>query len=174
MTPEATEAANMKEHLISILIALQAKQDFLFVVYMCVCAVVLRTKDCNILTFKLILYIATGISVLSIAVYLATLVPYLLYPSYLDHVEATVASIAWLGMHGHVLYPNWVSGDVYGSLYGPVLYLLHGLFLLIEPTITTSKVLGVVSLLIAFCLIFVVIKQRSIAILRRFFLLHRL
>src|SRR3974390_2042578 len=160
MTPEATEAANMKEHLISILIALQAKQDFLFVVYMCVCAVVLRTKDCNILTFKLILYIATGISVLSIAVYLATLVPYLLYPSYLDHVEATVASIAWLGMHGHVLYPNWVSGDVYGSLYGPVLYLLHGLFLLIEPTITTSKVLGVVSLLIAFCLIFVVIKQK--------------
>jgi hypothetical protein len=150
----------MKEHLISILIALHAKQDFLFVVYMCVCAVILRTKDCDVLTSKLILYIATGISVLSIAAYLATLVPYLLYPSYLDHVEATVASIAWLGMHGHPLYPNWVSGDVYGSVYGPVLFLLHGLFLLIDPTITTSKVLGVVSLLIALGLIFIAAKQK--------------
>ena len=152
----------MKEHLISILNALQAKQDFLFVVYMCLAAIVLKAKGRQILTSKLVLYVATSVSVLLIAVYLATLVAYLLYPSYLDHVEATVASIAWLGMHGRALYPNWVSDDVYGLVYGPVLYLLQGLFLLIDPTITISKVLGVVSLLIAFFLIFVVIKQKIV------------
>jgi hypothetical protein len=150
----------MKEQLISILIALQAKQDFLFVVYMCIGAVVLNVKSRDILASNLPLYIATSISVPLITVYLAMLVAYLLYPNYLDHVEPTVASIAWLGMHGHALYPNWVSDDVYGLVYGPVLYLLQGLFLLIAPTITTSKVLGVVSLLIALCLIFIIIKQR--------------
>src|SRR3974390_576459 len=150
----------MKEHLIPILIVLQAKQDFLFVVYMCLGAIVLKARNGHLLTSKLLLYVATGVSVLLIALYLSMLMAYLLYPSYLDHVEATVASIAWLGMHGHALYPNWVSDDVYGLVYGPVLYLLQGLFLLIAPTITTSKVLGVVSLLIAFCLIFIVIKQK--------------
>jgi hypothetical protein len=150
----------MKEQLISILIALQAKQDFLFVVYMCIGAIVLNVKSRDILASNLPLYIATTISVPLITVYLAMLVAYLFYPNYLDHVEATVASIAWLGVHGHALYPNWVSDDVYGLVYGPVLYLLQGLFLLIAPTITTSKVLGVVSLLIALCLIFIIIKQR--------------
>src|SRR6516165_2899068 len=150
----------MKEQLISILIALQAKQDFLFVVYMCIGAIVLNVKSRDILASNLPLYIATTISVPLITVYLAMLVAYLLYPNYLDHVEATVASIAWLGMHGHALYPNWVADDIYGLVYGPVLYLLQGLFLSIEPAITTSKVLGVVSLLSAFCLIFIIIKQR--------------
>ena len=145
----------MKEHLISILTALQANQDLLFVVYMCLAAIVLKAKRRPILTS-----IAAGVGVLLTAAYLATLMAYLLYPSYLDHVEATVASIAWLGMHGHALYPNWVSDDIYGLVYGPVLYLLQGLFLSIEPAITTSKVLGVVSLLSAFCLIFIIIKQR--------------
>ena len=145
----------MKEHLISILTALQASQDLLFVVYLCLAAIVLKAKRRPILTS-----IAAGVGVLLIAAYLATLMAYLLYPSYLDHVEATVASIAWLGMHGHALYPNWVSDDIYGLVYGPVLYLLQGLFLSIEPAITTSKVLGVVSLLSAFCLIFILIKQR--------------
>jgi hypothetical protein len=88
------------------------------------------------------------------------LAAYLRYPSYLDHVEPTIASIAWLGMHGHALYPNWESGNAYGLVYGPVLYLLQGSLLLIDPTITASKALGVVSLLIAFCLIFAIIKQR--------------
>jgi hypothetical protein len=149
----------MQEYLVSVLNTLQAKQDFLFVVYICLGSIVLKAKGREIFTSKLPLYIATGASVLLIAGYLATLVAYLLYPSYLDHVEATIASIAWLGMHGHALYPNWVSDDVYGLVYGPILFLLHGLFLLIDPTITMSKVLGVVSLLIALFLIFVVIKQ---------------
>jgi hypothetical protein len=152
----------MKEHLISILITLQKIQDTLFVAYMCLGAQALRHTAAGreIVRSKNLLCVATGLGVLVTAVYLMTLVNYLLYPSYVDHVEATVVSIAWLGMHGHAFYPNWVTDDVYGLVYGPVLYLLHGLFLLIDPTITMSKLLGVVSLLVAFGVIFIVIRQK--------------
>ena len=93
----------MNEHLISILNTLQVYQDFLFVVYMCLGAIVLKAIGREIVTSKILLCVATGLGVLLIAVYLTTLVNYLLYTNYVDHVEATVASIAWLGMHGHAL-----------------------------------------------------------------------
>ena len=152
----------MKDHLIYILIILTANQDGLAIFYMCLVALALRhaSKGREILRSKTLLRLATGLGVLVMAVYLAALVNYTLYPNYVDHFEPTVASVAWLGMHGHALYPNWVTDDVYGIVYGPVLFLLHGVFLLIDPTITTSKVLGVVSLLFAFGLIFIVIKQK--------------
>jgi hypothetical protein len=150
----------MQEYLVSILNTLREKQDFLFIVYMYLGAIVLKARVREVVKSKTLLYVATGIGVLLIAVYLITLVNYLLYPSYVDHIEVTVASIAWLGMHGHALYPNWVTDDIYGWVYGPLLYLLHGAFLLIYPTITMSKVLGVASLLVAFGVFFIVIKQK--------------
>lgn len=150
----------MKEHLFFILNTLEKYQYFLFVVYMCLGAIVLKGMRREVLASKTLLYIATGIAALSIALYLTTLANYLLYPSYVDHVEATVASIAWLGIHGHPYYPNWITEDVYGLVYGPVLYFFHGLFLLIYPTIITAKLLGAGSLLLALGLIFIVIQQK--------------
>jgi len=152
----------MKEHLTSILTTLTQNQFGLFVIYMCLAALALRhlDRDRTILRSKNLLRLATGLGVLVTAIYLMALVNYLLYPNYVDHVEATVASVAWLGMHGYAFYPNWVTDDVYGIVYGPILYLLHGLFLLIAPTLTTTKILGVVSLLVAFGLIYTVIKPK--------------
>ena len=75
-----------------------------------------------------LLHVAIGLGVLVIAAYLVTLVNYILYPSYVDHFEPTIASIAWLGKHGHPYYPNWMTDDVYGIAYGPALFLLHGFF----------------------------------------------
>ena len=151
----------MKESLISKLITQQDYQDVLFVAYICLGALALRHAAMarEIFRSKIILYLATGFGTLAIAIYVMTLVSYLRYPNYVDHIEVTVASVSWLGVHGHALYPNWVTDDVYGIGYGPILFLLHGLFLLVDPTITISKALGVASLLIAFGLIFVVIKQ---------------
>ena len=110
----------MKEHLISVLYTLQVYQDFLFVMYMCVGAIALKVIGREIVTSKILSCVAAGLGLLLIAIYLTTLVNYLLYTNYVDHVEATVASIAWLGMHGHALYPSWVTDDVYGLVYGPV------------------------------------------------------
>ena len=150
----------MKEHLNSILITLQRNQDVLFVAYMCLGALALKARGREIVESRTLLCIASSLGILVTAFYLITLVIYICYPSYVDHVEATVASIAWLGMHGYAFYPNWVTDDVYGLVYGPVLYLLHGLFLLIDPTITMSKALGVVSLLISFGVTFIVVREK--------------
>jgi hypothetical protein len=151
----------MTEHLFTILTTRQNEFQ-LFVIYMCLSALALRHTDidCKILRSKNLLRLATGFGVLVIAIYLMTIVNYLLYPNYVDHVEATVASIAWLGMHGYAFWPDWVTGDIYADVYGPVLYLLHGFFLLIVPTLITTKILGVLSLLVAFGLIYIIIKQK--------------
>ena len=52
-------------------------------------------------------------------------------------------------MHGHDLYPNWETAEVYDLAYGPMLFLLNGIALLINPTIFTSKPTGVLSLNVA-------------------------
>ena len=166
----------MKEHLIHALIILTTNQDGLAIFYMCLVALALRYTSIarEILRSKTLLCLATGLGVLVMAVYLMALVNYLFYPNYVDHFEPTVASIAWLGMHGHALYPNWVTDDVYGIVYGPVLFLLHGVFLLIDPTVTASKALGAVSLLVAFGLVFIVIKQKVANNLTSFLLIASL
>ena len=150
----------MKEYLISILITLQKNQDGLFVAYMCLGSLALKATGRELISSKVLLFVSTSFGFLVIAVYLMMLANYMLYPSYFDHVEPTVASIAWLGMHGHAFYPNWATDDVYGWVYGPVLYLLHGLFLLIDPSIIISKILGVASLLGAFVVFFYAIRHK--------------
>jgi len=144
--------------LISTLTKLQNAQDPLCVAYMFLAALALRHSA--ILPSRNLSWITISLGALVIGVYLIKLASYLLYPNFADHVEATVASISWLGMHGREFYPNWMVDDVYGLVYGPVLYLVQGLLLLIVPTITALKIMGVVSLLLAFVLTFMVVKHK--------------
>jgi len=144
--------------LISTFTKLQNAQDPLCVAYMFLAALALR--HAAILPSRNLSWITISLGVLVIGVYLIKLASYLLYPNFADHVEATVASISWLGMHGREFYPNWVVDDIYGLVYGPVLYLVQGLLLLIVPTITALKIMGVVSLLLAFVLTFMVVKHK--------------
>jgi hypothetical protein len=87
-----------------------------------------------------------GLCILAGFVYIFTIALYLLYPNYLDHIQPTVASISWLWMHDHKLYPNLISGEIYGLVYGPVLFLINGMALLLNPSIFASKLPGVLSL----------------------------
>ena len=144
--------------LISTLTKLQNAQDPLCVAYMFLAALALRHTA--ILPSRNLSWITISLGALVIGVYLIKLASYLLYPNFADHVEATVASISWLGMHGREFYPNWMVDDIYGLVYGPVLYLVQGLLLLIVPTIIALKIMGVVSLLLAFVLTFVVVKHK--------------
>src|SRR6516165_8037139 len=57
---------------------------------------------------------AAALAVSAVTVYGVTIGFYLLYPNYIDHFQPVVASISWLWMHGHELYPDWTSNDVYG------------------------------------------------------------
>ena len=81
---------------------------------------------------------AATLAVLMIVTYGVTVIFYLLYPNYLDHFQPLVASISWEWMHGHVLYPDWTTGDAWISIYGPLLFLINGLPLLIVVSIAPN------------------------------------
>lgn len=115
----------------------------------------------RVFTSQALIYLATTLGVVVTAGYFIVLAEYLIYPGFVDHVEATVSSIAWLGMHGHPFYPNWTKEGVYGLVYGPALYLLQGIFLLVAPTITGLKLLSVAALFGAFSIVFIVVKQKT-------------
>jgi hypothetical protein len=90
----------------------------------------------------------------------ALLIAYLHYPSYLDHMEANVAAVSWLGWQRYPIYPSLTTGDVYGVPYGPVVYQGIGFALwLLGPSIASSK---------AFCLVaFFLVQVLSFIVLRR-------
>ncbi len=76
---------------------------------------------------------------------------YLVFPSYnIDTLEPLVTDLSWLAVHGRPVYPDWNNGgDAYGMIYGPLLYFVNGVFLLLSPTIFMSKLPGVVAWLAA-------------------------
>jgi len=57
-----------------------------------------------------------------------TAVIYFLFLNYFDHGQPIVASTSLLWMHGHDLYPNWETAELYGLAYGPMLFLLWDSF----------------------------------------------
>jgi hypothetical protein len=98
----------------------------------------------RILSSRLPLLLAIGLAPVVTGLYVVQITFYVFYPNYNDHVAPTVASIGWLGLHGQALYLDWATGDVYGMLYGPMLYLFNGLFLLAMPTLAMSKISRVI------------------------------
>ena len=100
-----------------------------------------------------------GITVM-VALQFAVLIRYLFYPSYLNHMEASVTAVAWLGWDGHPLYPRLDTGDAYGLPYGPALFQVTGLFLWIfGPSIGASKALGLTAFVLSQVLSFVTLRR---------------
>ena len=100
-----------------------------------------------------------GIAVM-VALQFAILIRYLFYPSYLNHAEAITAAVSWLSWEGYPLYPRLDVGDVYGLLYGPVLFQVTGFFLwLFGPSIGASKILGLTAFALSQVLSFVTLRR---------------
>jgi hypothetical protein len=110
-----------------------------------------------------LLCIAAALVVLATVAYGLTIFLYVAFPNYLDHGQPAVASISWLWMQGHDLYPDWETSDIYGMVYGPILFLINGIALQLHPAIMTSKVLGVLSFIVALVAMSILIKQKSIS-----------
>jgi hypothetical protein len=89
---------------------------------------------------------------------------YLVFPSYnIDTLEPLVTDLSWLAVHGRPLYPDWNNGgDAYGMIYGPLLYFVNGVFLLLNPTIFMSKLPGVVAWLAAMWFFWRSLRNRGI------------
>jgi hypothetical protein len=115
-----------------------------------------------------------ALAVVVVSVYLLKIIFYLVYPNYFDHVQPEVASISWLWMQGHELYPDWTSSDVYGVVYGPILFLLNGIALLLNPSIFASKLPGVLSLAAALGTTWILFKRTTASNLASLFLLASL
>jgi hypothetical protein len=106
----------------------------------------------------------------------ALVVAYLFAPAYLDHVEAESASLAWLGLHGLPLYPP-LDGqhDLYGTVYGPLLFELNALPLLLVPSIQASKFAGVAAFFLGLAFTYAALaRSRNPALFRPLFLLAAL
>jgi hypothetical protein len=100
-----------------------------------------------------------GIAVMG-ALQFALLIGYLFYPSYLNHAEALIAAVSWLGWEGYPLYPRLDTGDVYGLLYGPVLFQVTGFFLwVLGPSICASKIPGLIAFALSQVLSFVTVRR---------------
>jgi hypothetical protein len=108
--------------------------------------------------------------ILAMAAYTLTIVFYFISPNYDDHSEPIVASMSWLWMHGHDLYPNWETADIYGSAYGPILFLLNGIALQLNPTIFTSKAPGVLAFIVGLGAILVLLRQKTRSTITSIFL----
>ena len=92
----------------------------------------------------------TGMGLLLCAVFFCALFSYLLFPSYLDHVEPLVAAISAQYVHGMPIYPLWNRAEgIYGVPYGPALFQLNALALVVFPTIAGSKLLGLLMPILA-------------------------
>lgn len=92
-------------------------------------------------------WLALGVGLGVALLWCLTIYEYLIFPGYLDYIQPTVAAVSWLAVHGHPIWPNWEAGDVYAMLYGPLVYLVTGVFLLIDPSIFMSKLPGIGALL---------------------------
>ena len=90
---------------------------------------------------------------------------YLFYPGYIDHAEAHVAAVSWLGWEGYPLYPSFEAGDIYGIPYGPFLYQLNGIVLwLVGPSIGTSKFTGILAFAITQVLSLVALRRTGASV----------
>ena len=91
---------------------------------------------------------ALGLAGLLLATYGLIVLQRLFTVVYSDHLEGLVASISWLVMQGRAGYPDWHDGDLYGGIYGPLLFWINGAALLISPTIFATKLAAAAALLI--------------------------
>ena len=114
-----------------------------------------------VLKSRQVFRIVAGLGLVLTVTYALTAILYLLYPNYIDHFEATVSTISWLGTHGHLIYPDWQTGHIYEAPYGPMLFMTNGAVLRLFPTIFGSKLAGWTAFVTALALTYVTLKAKA-------------
>ncbi len=80
------------------------------------------------------------IAICMLGVYASALAFSLYLPMPIDFVEATIASVSYLSLHGHPLYTSLTATDRYSLLYGPLCYLpFEQALASFGPTISSLK-----------------------------------
>jgi 4-amino-4-deoxy-L-arabinose transferase-like glycosyltransferase len=99
-------------------------------------------------------------SFIIIANYLFILALYGTHTNFFDHAEATIATVSWLFQTGKPIYHGLDSAERYTIPYGPMLYVINGLFLnLLKPSIFSAKIGGILAGGLSLLLIFLSLKK---------------
>jgi hypothetical protein len=115
--------------------------------------------------------LASGIGVVVVLFWVLAVYVYLMFPGYFDHVQPAIASVSWFAVHGGPIWPNWETGDAYGFVYGPMLFLVTGVFLLADASIFMSKLPGLAALLGAVACLWCALRLKKAAGMTTFLLI---
>lgn len=119
----------------------------------------MRDKLTDIKIQKIIHWIVGILALGFVGIHIAVLVRYGSIPAYFDHAEPNVAIRTWRLVNGAPIYESLSADNFFLTAYGPVLFLLDGIWLkLLGGFITASKMGGFVSSLagLAFFALYVV------------------
>jgi len=96
-----------------------------------------------------------------ILIYFLVVILYAFSPLYLDHAESSVSIIGFLLKGNYELYPSLISGEYYGTPYGPNLFLLQKWFYIIfGDSIEASKLVGVLGSIFSLIILHLAIRNR--------------
>jgi hypothetical protein len=97
-----------------------------------------------------------------IFLYLMLCVRYLLSGSFIDHLEPTVASIAWIHVQGGPIYHDLDALERYSLPYGPMVFIINGFFMkLLGADLVTSKMAGVAAAIFGLIFFFLAVKCKT-------------
>ncbi|MEC4851707.1 MAG: hypothetical protein SAJ12_11890, partial [Jaaginema sp. PMC 1079.18] len=96
-----------------------------------------------------------------IVFYLTLIGFYLLSSTLIDHVEPQIVSVSWLNQRGEILYHAVEAESRYNNLlYGPMLYLIVGIFLkLLSPSVFAAKLPIAIALYSSLVFLFFAFRQ---------------
>jgi hypothetical protein len=85
---------------------------------------------------------------------------YLFWPGYVNHIESTIVSVAWLADNGMPPYERPDSEFPYSLPYGPLLFIVEGWLLkLFGPSLVASKLGGALGLPLGLALLWIAVRR---------------
>ena len=101
---------------------------------------------------KIMVRLFNAVAALAVTYLIYILYNYIVLDTYFDHAEPDIAIMAWRLFSGEELYHTPGAAEQIFTAYGPVLYLITGLYLkLFGASLATSKLAAAGSCLIALC-----------------------
>jgi 4-amino-4-deoxy-L-arabinose transferase-like glycosyltransferase len=118
------------------------------------------------ITYKFIfnyvlLFLATG-AVFILLNFISLVIIWNFSSTFTDHSEAQISSVSWLVQTGQPLYHKIEAAERYSLIYGPLLYLIDGVFLkLFGANIFVAKLPISLALILSIVFIFYLLKELS-------------
>jgi predicted membrane-bound mannosyltransferase len=109
----------------------------------------------------IVLFLSTG-SIFILVNFISLVIIWNFSSTFTDHSEAQISSVSWLIQTGQPLYHKIEAAERYSLIYGPLLYLIDGVFLkLLGANIFVAKLPISLALILSLVFIFYLLKELS-------------